>query len=66
MKKLKILLIGVFIGLLLGLWFGINIGREKPIYSNPFADEVIKQKAKETTSEAIEDTKRVLRKSLDD
>jgi hypothetical protein len=66
MKKLKILLTGVFIGLLLGLWFGINFGREKPIYSNPFADEVIKQKAKETTSEAIEDTKRALRKSLDD
>ena len=66
MKKLKILLMGVVVGLLLGLWFGVNIGREKPIYSNPFADEVIRQKAKETTSEAIEDTKRVLRKSLDD
>ncbi len=65
MKKLKWLLLGVFIGLLFGLWFGINIGRDKPIYSNPFADEVIKQKAKATTSEAIEDTKRALRKSLD-
>lgn len=65
MKKLKLLLMGLVIGLLLGLWFGVNIGREKPIYSNPFADEVIQQKAKQTTSEAIEDTKRALRKSLD-
>ena len=65
MKKLKLLLLGSLVGLLLGLWFGINIGRDKPIFSNPFTDEVIQEKAKETTSEAIEDTKRVLRKSLD-
>ncbi len=66
MKRLKLLLVGLFIGLLLGLWFGINIGREKPIFSNPFTDKAIQEKAKETTSEAIEDTKRALRKSLDD
>ena len=66
MKKLKFLLMGVIVGLLLGLWFGVNIGREKPIFSNPFTDKVIQEKAKETTSEAIEDTKRALRKSLDD
>ena len=66
MKKLKLLLTGLVIGLLFGLWFGINIGRQKPIFSNPFTDEVIQEKAKETTSEAIEDTKRALRKSLDD
>ena len=66
MKKLKLLLLGVVIGLLLGLWFGISIGREKPIFSNPFTDKAIQEKAKETTSEAIEDTKRALRKSLDD
>jgi len=66
MKKLKLLIMGSVIGLLLGLWFGINIGREKPIFSNPFTDKTIQEKAKETTSEAIEDTKRALRKSLDD
>ena len=66
MKNLKLLLAGLVIGLLLGLWFGVNIGREKPIYSNPFADEVIQQKAKQTTSDAIQGTKKALRKSLDD
>jgi hypothetical protein len=66
MKKLKFLLIGIVVGLLLGLWFGVNIGKEKPIFSNPFADRVLQEKAKETASEAIEDTKRALRKSLDD
>jgi len=66
MKHLKLLLTGLVIGLLLGLWFGVNIGREKPIFSNPFTDKVIQKKAKETTSEAIKDTKRALSKSLDD
>jgi len=66
MKNLKLLLAGLVIGLLLGLWFGVNIGREKPIYSNPFADEVVQQKAKQTTSDAIQGTKKALRKSLDD
>lgn len=66
MKNLKLLLAGLVIGLLLGLWFGVNIGREKPIYSNPFTDEVVQQKAKQTTSDAIQGTKKALRKSLDD
>ena len=66
MKHLKLLLTGLVIGLLLGLWFGVNIGREKPIFSNPVTDKVIQEKAKETTSEAIKDTKRALSKSLDD
>ena len=66
MKKLKFLLMGIVLGLLFGLWFGVNIGKQKPILSNPFEDKVLQEKAKETASEAIEDTKRALRKSLDD
>ncbi len=66
MKKLKLLLVGIVIGLVFGLWFGVNIGKERPLLSNPFADKQLQEKAKETTSEAIEDTKRALRKSLDD
>ena len=66
MKKLKLLLIGIVVGVLFGLWFGVNIGKGKPILSNPFADQELQQKAKDTASEAIEDTRRALRKSLDD
>jgi hypothetical protein len=66
MKKLKLLFIGVVVGVLFGLWFGVNIGKGKPILSNPFAGQELQQKAKETASEAIEDTRRALRKSLDD
>ena len=48
MKKLKFLLLGVVVGLLFGLWFGVNIGKEKPIFSNPFEDKALQEKAKET------------------
>jgi len=48
MKKIKMLLLGIVIGLLLGLWFGVNIGRDKPIFSNPFVSSDIKEKIRET------------------
>jgi hypothetical protein len=66
MKKLKTLLLGAIIGLLIGLWFGVNIGKDKPIFSNPFKDKTLQEKAKEKTSEVIEDTKKALQKSLGD
>jgi hypothetical protein len=65
MKKLKILLIGVAFGGAFGLWFGYNLGREEPVFSNPFTDRSLQDKARETTSEVIQDTKRALNKSLD-
>ncbi len=66
MKKFKFLLLGVVIGLAVGLWFGVNIGRNKPIFSNPFAAKSIKEKAKETASDVLDETKRALRKSLEE
>ncbi|MCG6886240.1 MAG: hypothetical protein LJE74_03450 [Proteobacteria bacterium] len=65
MRKLKIMLLGIIIGVLLGLWFGYNLGRDEPLFSNPFADRSLQNKARETTSEVIQDTKRALNKSLD-
>lgn len=65
MKKLKILLLGVAFGGVFGLWFGYNLGREEPLFSNPFTDRSLQDKARETTSEVIQDTKRALNKSLD-
>ena len=54
MKSFKSLLVGIIIGLLLGLWFGVNIGRDRPIYSNPFADSAIKDKIKTSVGEGVE------------
>lgn len=65
MKRLKILVLGLLIGLGVGLWFGINLGKGQPLYSNPFDSESLQKKAKYTADEIVDDTKRALRKSLD-
>ncbi len=65
MKRLKMLVAGLLIGLCAGLWFGVNIGKDKPLYSNPFESGSLQQKVKRTAGDVLEDTKRALRKSLD-
>lgn len=37
MKCISKLIVGLVIGAMLGLWFGVNIGRERPLLSNPKA-----------------------------
>lgn len=54
MKKLKLILLGVIIGLAVGLWFGVNIGKGKPFLSNPFDEPTLKQRLQESTGEAVE------------
>ena len=54
MKALKTLIFGVLIGLLLGLWFGVNIGKDKVWYSNPFKERSMMDKVKSTIGEGVE------------
>ena len=54
MKQLKSILICLIIGLLIGLWFGINIGKDKPLFSNPFAEDTIQEKIKKSSERLIE------------
>ncbi len=66
MGFLKHILTGVVIGALLGLWFGYNLGRERPLLSNPFTDTRLQERAKDTAEESLQDTKRALRDKLSD
>jgi hypothetical protein len=63
MKAIKTILIWLIIGLLLGLWFGINIGREEPFYSNPFDAPAIQDRLKETGEEVLEKSGDALEKT---
>lgn len=54
MKQFKVVLTGVVIGLALGLWFGVNIGRDVPWYSNPFERAALDEKLKHATGETLE------------
>ena len=54
MKTIKLAIIWLVLGLLLGLWFGVNIGRDRPLYSNPFEANTLKQKFKQAGEGALE------------
>lgn len=62
MKKRNIFLFGAIVGLLLGLWFGFNVGRDEPILSNPFSEPALKDKVKRTGEKVLEKTGEALEK----
>ena len=54
MKVIKMLFMGTLMGLIVGLWLGVNIGKGNPIFGNPFAKENLSKKLKEKVGESIE------------
>ncbi len=66
MKKLKLIILGVVIGLAAGLWAGVNIGKEKSIFSNPFEEISLQDRIKQKGNEVMKDAKDVIRDSLKD
>ena len=63
MKKMKNLVIGSIIGVIIGMWLGINIGKDRPILSNPFAEPALQEKLKQTGGEVLEKGGKALEKS---
>lgn len=63
MKTLRHLSFGLIIGLALGLWFGVNIGKEKGLLSNPFAEPGVQQRVKRTGGALLEKGGEALEKS---
>jgi len=59
-------LTGILIGLTAGLWMGVNIGKEQPLYSNPLTTLSLSDKAKEKANDILNDTKKALREQLKD
>ena len=54
MKNFKVVLLSLLAGIALGMWFGVNIGREVPFYSDPFDTAALNQKIKNATGETLE------------
>jgi hypothetical protein len=54
MKRIKSIMFGLIIGLALGLWFGFNMGADRPLFSNPFEEATFKEKIKETGGTLME------------
>ncbi|HAF45997.1 MAG: hypothetical protein Q7U94_03005 [Sideroxyarcus sp.] len=63
-QQLKTIFISLIIGVLIGMALGVNIGREKPLLSNPFAkQESLLDKAKRLGSETVEESGKALEKA---
>ena len=45
---------GILMGVIIGLWLGVNIGKGNPLFGNPFAKENLSQKLKEKVGTSIE------------
>jgi hypothetical protein len=54
LKQFKTILISLLVGLLVGLALGVNIGRDKPLLSNPFAQESLAERIKRLSGETLE------------
>jgi len=63
MKLIKVVLLSLIAGVAIGMWFGVNIGREVPLYSNPFDTDSLNQKIKKTTGETLEKGGQALEKT---
>lgn len=54
MRIIKLLFLGTLMGLIVGLWLGVNIGKGNPIFGNPFAEENLSKKIKDKVGTSIE------------
>jgi hypothetical protein len=63
MKKLFYLII-VLVGL--GMWLGINFAKNQPLFSNPFADREIAEKAKQAIKELPRKAEEVVDRAMDE
>ena len=52
-RVLRSFALGLLVGGLVGLWFGMNIGKDQPLLSNPFAEVPLAQKAGRTAQDAV-------------
>lgn len=63
MKQFIIILISLLIGGLFGMGLGINMERNKPLISNPFAKETFSERVMHLGNEAMEKSGKALEKT---
>ena len=68
-SKIKIFFSGLIVGILVAIPIGMNLGRDAPVFSNPFAEPTVRQmmgnKVKEGAGQAMERTKDAAGKTVE-
>lgn len=62
MKTVRHVAVGLMAGLALGLWFGVNIGKDQALLSNPFAERTVQERVKRTGEVVLEKSGAALEK----
>jgi hypothetical protein len=62
--RFKKILIGFVAGIVIGLWFGVNLGKGQPFYGNPFKEQSIKERLLESGGDALEKSGQALKRSI--
>jgi hypothetical protein len=55
----------VIILVAVGMWMGINFAKDKPLFSNPFAEQDIRDKAKGTAKNLLDEAKSAVEKTME-
>jgi hypothetical protein len=63
MKQFKWVLLSLLVGVLIGLALGVNIGRDRPLLSNPFAKDTLSDQFKRLGSETLQQSGKALEKT---
>lgn len=66
MIPFKKYIIGFVIGIVLGMWWGVNLGKDQPFWDNPFADRSVKARAQDKAQDIIDEAKRAVKDRLDE
>lgn len=66
MSAIKKLLMGFGVGIVIGLWFGVNLGKDQPLYSNPFHEASIQHRLVESGGNMLEKSGQALKRSIKD
>lgn len=65
MKSISSLIIGLLVGSILGLWVGVNIGKEQPVLSNPFTERSVHEKLRDTGENLLDSASDAIKKGGD-
>lgn len=74
---MKDLILGLLLGGIIGLWVGVNLGKDQPLLTNPFAEnsnmkelsqkmEQLQKQVSEKSKEIYQDTKKAVDNVFED
>lgn len=64
LRRSRFLVLGAVLCGIVGLWFGVNLGKGNVFYANPFKERSVAERIKEDVKQGVRDTQRSLHDAL--